>query len=81
MVVIPYVSGVSEKLGSIFKKRRISTAMKPHNTFKGLLLHAKDKTGPKEGVYRIHCVCGEGGYEKCMWGDKKNTKEERRETS
>ena len=29
MVVIPYVSGVSEKLARIFKKRRVSTAIKP----------------------------------------------------
>ena len=29
MVVLPYVSGVSEKLARIFKKRKISSAMKP----------------------------------------------------
>ena len=39
----------------IFKKRRVSTAMKPHTTLKHLLVHPKDKTDPKEGVYKIDC--------------------------
>ena len=49
MVVLPYVGGVSEKLARIFKKRNISSAMKPHTTLKTLLVH------PKEGVYTIDC--------------------------
>ena len=55
MVVLPYVRGTSEKLARIFKKRGIVTAMKPHFTLKSLLVHTKDKTDPKEGVYTIDC--------------------------
>ena len=55
MVVLPYVSGLSEKLARIFKKRGIVTAMKPQSTLKSLLVHPKDKTDPKEGVYTIDC--------------------------
>ncbi len=55
MVVLPYVSGVSEKMARIYKKRGIITAMKPHTTLKSLLVHPKDKTDPKEGVYTIDC--------------------------
>ena len=44
--------GASEKLARVFKKRGIVTAMKPHSTLKSLLVHPKDKTDPKEGVYR-----------------------------
>ena len=55
MVVLPYVCGASEKLARIFKKRGIVTAMKPHSTLKSLLVHPKDKTDPKEGVYTIDC--------------------------
>ena len=43
MVVLLYVSGVSEKLDQIFKKRGIVTAMKPQSTLKILLVHPKDK--------------------------------------
>ncbi|XP_072028416.1 uncharacterized protein [Amphiura filiformis] len=39
MVVIPYVEGLSEKLQRIFRKHKISVAMKPHNTLKRLLVH------------------------------------------
>ena len=31
------------------------TAMKPHSTLKSLLVHPKDKTDNKEGVYTIDC--------------------------
>ena len=55
MVVLPYMSGVSEKLARIFKKRGIVTAMKPQSTLRSLLVHPKDKTDPKEGVYTIDC--------------------------
>ena len=56
MVVLPYVSWVSEKLTRIFKKRKISSAMKPHTKLKALLVHSKDKTDLKEGVYTIDCT-------------------------
>ena len=67
MVVLPYVAGVSEKLARIFKKRQVSTAMRPHTTLKGLLVHPKDKSDPKEGVYRIDC----GGCDKVYVGETK----------
>ena len=51
MVVLPYVDGASEKLARIIKKRGIVMAMKPHSTLRSLLVHPKDKTDPKEGVY------------------------------
>ena len=73
MVVIPYISGVSEKVARILKKRRVSSAMRPHTTLKGLLVHPKDKTDPKEGVYRIDC----GGCEKVYVGETKRTLKKR----
>ena len=54
--MLPYVGGVSEKLARIFKKRKISSAMKPHTKLRALLVHPKDKTDPKEGVYTIDCT-------------------------
>ena len=56
MVVLPYVHGTSEELARIFKKRQITSAMKPHSTLRTLLVHPKDKTDPKEGVYTIDCA-------------------------
>ena len=58
MVVIPYIEGVSEKLQCIFWKQKISTAMRPHNTIKNLLVHPKDKREANqmcEVVYDISC--------------------------
>ena len=43
MVVITYIQGVSERLQRVYKRYNIQTAMKPVNTFKSLLVHAKDK--------------------------------------
>ena len=60
MVVIPYIPGASER---ILKTRQVS-AMRPHTTRRGLLVHPKDKTYPKEGVYRIDCE----GCEKVYMG-------------
>ena len=47
---------MSEKLARIFKKRNIVSAMKPNVTLKNLLVHPKDKSEPKEGVYTINCT-------------------------
>ena len=81
MVVLPYVRGVSEKLARIFKKRKISSSMKPHTKLRALLVHPKDKTDPKEGVYTIDCT----GCEKKYVGETKRklqvrVKEHRSET-
>ena len=43
MVVIPYVEGTAEKFQRICWKYRVSTAMRPTNTLKSLLVHPKDK--------------------------------------
>ena len=48
MVVLPYVRGVSEELARIYKKRQITSAVKPHSTLRTILVHPKDKTDPKE---------------------------------
>ena len=50
------VCGVSKELARIFKKRQITSAMKPNNTHRTLLVHPKDKTDPKEGVYTLDCT-------------------------
>ena len=55
MVILPYIGGISEKLARILKKRKVTTAMRPHTTLKNMLVHPKDKTDPKEGVYTIDC--------------------------
>ena len=62
MIVLPYVGGLTEKLTRIFKKRRISTAVKPHTTLRSLLVKPKDKCEPREGVYTIDCQGCEGRY-------------------
>ena len=43
MVVIPYVEGIAEKFQRICWKYRVSTAMRPTNTLKSLLLHDASK--------------------------------------
>ena len=53
VVVLPYVRGVWEELARIYKKRQITSAIKPHSTLRALVVHPKDKTDPKEGVYTI----------------------------
>ena len=54
MVVLPYVHGTSEELARIFKKNQITSAMKPHSTLRTFLVHPKDKTDSKEGVYMLY---------------------------
>ncbi len=46
MVVIPYVGGLSEAVDRVFRKHKITTAMKPHT--KNLLVHPKDKSDISE---------------------------------
>ena len=65
MVVIPYVKGLSEAVTRVFRKHRITTAMRPYRTLRQLLVHPKDKT-PKEKtcevVYRIPCKSCDAVY-------------------
>ncbi|XP_072014851.1 uncharacterized protein [Amphiura filiformis] len=58
MVVIPYVSGLSERIQRVLKKHKVDTAMKPHRTLKQILVHPKDKREKaKTGIciYEIGC--------------------------
>ncbi len=65
MVVIPYVEGLSEAVDRVFRKHRVTSAMKPHTTLKNLLVHPKDKTDITEVgeiVYEIPCKSCDGSY-------------------
>jgi len=59
MVTIPYVKGLSEAFSRILKTYRICTAVKPHTTFRNLLVHPKDRISDEEKpevVYKIPCL-------------------------
>ena len=58
-MTIPYCSGLSEKLGRVFRKHNTKVASKPGRTIKDLLVRPKDKTpqGQQCGViYKIPCA-------------------------
>ena len=58
MVTISYVRGISEALQRTFRRHGVATAMKPHKTFKQLLVHPKDKRSAQDSagvVYSIPC--------------------------
>ena len=81
MIIIPYVAGLSERISRTMKKRNINTAKKPLQTLRNFIVHPKDKTEPKEGVYIIEC----GNCERVYIGETKRTlatriKEHRDET-
>ena len=67
MVVLPYVYFLSEEVARTFKKRRVSSTIRPLTTLKGLLVYPKDMTDSKEGLYRIECE----DYEKVNIGEIK----------
>ena len=69
IIVITYVKGLSKRIAWVMKKRRISTAMRPHTTLRNLLVHPKDKAEPQEGVYKIKYQRCEG----CYVGETKRT--------
>ena len=54
MVVLPYVKGLSEKAQRIFKRHKISTAMKPCSTLRQILVHPKEKRDINKVT---NCVC------------------------
>jgi hypothetical protein len=58
MLGLPYVAGLSEQLGRIYKSRNIHIYYKLVNTRRSMLVHPKDKT-PKEHrrgtIYNITC--------------------------
>ena len=55
---LPYVAGLSEQLGRIYKSHNIHMYHKPANTLRSMIVHPKDKT-PKEHqcgtIYNITC--------------------------
>ena len=58
MVVIPYIKGLSEAVSRVFKKHRVSTAMRPFQTIKNMIVHPKDKQSTSEKaeiIYKILC--------------------------
>ena len=57
---LPYIKGVSEKIGRVLKKCNIKTAFKPIRKIRNLLPTVKDNTPmlEKEGVHEIPCTCG-----------------------
>ena len=42
MVILPFIGGISENLTRILKRRKVTTALKPHCTIKNMLVHPKD---------------------------------------
>ena len=50
MRVIPYVEGVTVRLSRVFKKHWFSTGIKPHRTFRNMLVHLKDKRDPPQST-------------------------------
>ena len=57
-IVIPNVSGVSEKLRRIFNKHQIPVSFKPSNTLRQKLVHPKDRIPHKHKsnlVYAVQC--------------------------
>ncbi|XP_060769143.1 mitochondrial outer membrane protein SLC25A46 isoform X1 [Neoarius graeffei] len=54
-IVIPYISGLSEKLRRIFYKHNIPVHFRPSNTLKQKLVHPKDRHKQDNVVYAIQC--------------------------
>ena len=58
-VVIPYVKGLSEAVSRVMKKHGVSTAMRPANKLRNILVHPKDKVeelDKGQGVYKVPCL-------------------------
>ena len=53
-VVIPYVHGLSETVTRAYRRHGISSAMKPFQTIRSLLVHPKDKRRHHDAC---ECVC------------------------
>ncbi len=56
MVVLPYVSGVSEKVSRVLKQYHIASAMKPHCTLRNQLVHPKDKRNDLDKTDALYCL-------------------------
>ena len=58
LAVIPYISGISDRIKKIYKKHGINTCFKPSNTLRSKLVKVKDKTPHDKTsniVYGIKC--------------------------
>ena len=55
MVVVPYIQSLTEKVSKVFKKKRVSVAVRLHLTLRNILVYTKDKLEPREGVCSIDC--------------------------
>jgi len=57
-VVIPYVHGLSKAVTRAYRRHGISSAMKPFQTLRSLLVHPKDKRRHQDAcecVYKMPC--------------------------
>lgn len=63
--MIPYVQGVSEAVARVYKRYGVSTAMRPYQTIRNLIVHPKDKLDKHETtecVYKIPCKSCDNVY-------------------
>ena len=65
VAVIPYVQGVSEAVARVYRRYGVSTAMRPYQTIRNLVVHPKDKLDKNETtecVYKIPCKSCDSVY-------------------
>ena len=56
MVTLPYVKGVTESVQWIFKHHEITTAVKPHQNIRRILVHLKDKVEESRKTDCVHQI-------------------------
>ena len=59
-VYLPYIKGVTERIGKVLRKYKIQTVYRPTRKLQQYLGTPKDRRDPLQaaGVYRIPCSCG-----------------------
>ncbi|ERL95905.1 hypothetical protein D910_00580, partial [Dendroctonus ponderosae] len=57
---LPYIHGVTDRIGKILEKHKVKTVFKPTRTIQQTLRTAKNKRDPLSapGVYTVPCSCG-----------------------
>ncbi|XP_072845561.2 calmodulin-lysine N-methyltransferase isoform X3 [Pogona vitticeps] len=60
-VFLPYIKGVTDRMGKLLEKHNLQTVFKPTTKIQQMLRSAKDRRDPltTAGVYRIPCSCGQ----------------------